>query len=97
MGNAVFAALALLNLAAKMPRQQLMPVTDAQHRNVGRKQCRIDIGTAGQQDTGRAARDNDAFATGQHAGWRVAGLHIGVHAKLTHTARDQMGILATGV
>ena len=47
MRRAIFAALPSLDLASQMMRQQLMPVADAEHGNLGGENSRIDVRTAG--------------------------------------------------
>lgn len=97
MGDAVFAALAFLDMSTKVLREQLMAVTDAQYRHAGLQQSRIDIRAAGQQYAAGAAGNNDSLTFSQHTGWRVAGLHIGINAKLPHATRYKVRILAASI
>jgi hypothetical protein len=52
MRDAIFAAIALLNLTAQMVRQQLVAITDAQDRDTASKNFGIDAGTARLINTG---------------------------------------------
>ena len=94
MSHAIFAALAFLDFAAEVMGEQLMPITDAEHRDTEGENGWIDIRAAGFEDAGRTAGDDNAEAIFQLCGGRVAGLNVGINAEFTNAARDQVSILS---
>ena len=54
-------------------------------------------GQPGSYTLARTTRDNNPFAGTQRRARCVARLYVRVHAKLTHTPRDQVRVLATRV
>ena len=97
MGRAVFAALPSLDLASQMMRQQLVPVTDAEHGNLGGENPRVDIRTTGLIHTPGPTRNNNPFARTQRRPRYIARLHVRIDAKFAHPSCDQMRILAACV
>ena len=93
MRNPIFAAFALLYLAAQVMRNELVPIANAEHRKTRVQDLRIDVGTSGFIDAGRAARDDKALARPQHRSWRIARLDVRVNTEFPNTARDEMRIL----
>ena len=95
--ESVLAVVALLDGAAQQVRHQLLAVANAEHRNAGIEQCRIDGGAARIVNAGRTAGDDDAFASGQRGRRRFAGSHLGVNAQFADFTGDEMTVLSSGV
>ena len=83
--------------AAQEVRHQLLPVANAQHRNSGIEQRRIDGRAAGIVNAGRTAGDDDPFASCQLGGGRFAGSHFRVNAEFADLTGDEMTVLSSGV
>ena len=97
MRESIFAARALLHVAAQMMRNQLMTITDAQNRYTDFQKIGIDVRASGDQYACWSAGNDDAFARPQLRGRRIAGLDVSVHAQLTDATRDAVCILPAGI
>ena len=63
-----------------------MPIANAEHRHAQFQNGWINIGTAGLQDAGRAAGNNEAPPGFELSGGSVAGDYICVDAELANAA-----------
>ena len=89
-----------LNLAACHPGQKLVPVTDAEDRDLKRKDCRIKVRRGEIIDIVRSAGENDAFigfALYLLYGDAAEGFHLGIHMLFADSPCDQKVILTAEV
>ncbi len=74
-----------------------MAVTDPKDGNTENENSGIDVGAAGFENAGGAARDDQTETVFELIGWRVAGLDFGVYAEFTDSTGDQMCVLTARV
>ena len=95
LGAAELADLGALDAPAELQRDELHPVTDAEHRYPELEQLRIELGRVVGVDRRRAAGEDQALrlAPGHLLGADVMRQQLAEHPALAHPARDELRIL----
>jgi len=98
-GGAVLADSGAAHLPAERPRHRLEAVADPEHGHAGLEEGGIDGGGAvGVHGRGPPGEDDRRRLAPEHLGQRHrVGHDLGVHARLTHAAGDELGVLGAEV
>ena len=96
-GEAIFAPIPFFNTPAKVIRNQLVSVTDAEDWNALAQHTGVDGRASGFVNASWATRDDDPLPGPKRICRGVARLDVRVDTQFTHTSSYEVRILPTGV